>query len=535
LTPDPQPDHASPAERGRASPIWLPVWLVLRPGRFFKAWGSTAPLGWLIAAAWIVGTGSMASSVINRLQTDLVPSFIPFSIDRWSVLWIVLIATGLLRGLGVYALGGAWFRARLWLSGERSRCWGRSVRVYLGGRLVEQAAALAMLILIMFLYNDLTDFIDHGWPMWILLPGGAALIWGGVVSFLGARAVFRLTAWAWLWMFAVPIAWRIALCVGMLWIAVAGLDGILGPLSPSASWREPGVRTHFGERVTVAVPVGWTVTERPDGADAQSPDGRRGWGIWIVPTPAVEALKDELLGTQDMQLNFEKSGSWGRWAGVLSDLDVPDPAGTNRVVILVCPLDTNHAAVFRTVCPVDEWGDAYRDLERCMASATVVDPRIVGVDPAKTRLVDMGDVTFEVPQTWRVEEDTHDSASNPGRPLQTWVRSPGMAEVDVIRYHSDRTPQAELETTIDSFRDRYKIDRVKPVTRWRDRACVGARCSARTLRGMPVEMEFVVIDLGDRGFLELAMIHASHEPTSLLEGVRIIERTLRISESSPEP
>jgi len=519
---EPMADAADSKSSG--NPILLAVWLVLRPGFFFRAWGQRAPLGWMIGACWVVGLGSMAISILNRLMAS--PQRLPIQIDSWAMLWVILIATGALRGLGIYWIGGAWFRARLWLSGERTKCWKRSARVYLGGRFVEQSAGVLGLVIYTFHFATLGDFVRGDRMPWLILLGTIALLWGGMVSFLGARAVFTLNAWSWLWLFALPMLWRIGIVGVTAWATFFG-----GPLSleslerNSSTWREPGTFTHDGAIVNVALADGWVVTDLDNGVRATSQDTLIRWSMVIVPNDSVQ---DTLAASIPSGVEARSQGErlTGRWFGMRREYERD---GTTSLLI-DCELDTDHSAVFFASAPSPAWEDAYTDIERCMASAYVTDERFIGVDPNNMRTLDMGPVVFDVPATWIVKEyvDQDDDYSTDLH--QTTINSPGQAEMYLLVYGSEQTRAESFELSWKEIGGWHDFTRSSRITTWRGVPCDGVNSSGKTQRGMPIELTLVTIERPGGVMVNVVTIHAPHEPASLLRGVRLFEQSVRFTD-----
>lgn len=517
------PPVDSPAHDPVVRPVLLPLWLIVRPGLFFRAWGQRAPIGWVLLAGWVVGIGGMASSVINRLATS--PQLLPLQIDSWWLLWVVLLVTGTLRGLGIYWIGGALFRLRLWLSGERSGCWKRSVRVYLGGRLVESSVGVLGIVAAMVQYNTLGDFVQGQRAWWLVLLGAAALVWGGVVSFLGARAVFRLNDWAWLWLFALPLLWRITLLGIGAWIALlGGLPPLGADDRADSSWQEPGTFTHRGAMVSVALADGWTATDLDDGVEATSPDGSVRWSMRFVPTGSAEELLADAL-PEGASMSYQIEGLTGRWHGVRRSFE---HEGTTYMLV-ECDLDRDRSAVFVASAPASDWENAYEDIERCMASSYVTAERVVGIDPGDVRTIDLVAVTFDVPASWIVKEYRDVDAGYNTDLFQVSVKSPGQAEMYVLVFGNDQSRAESFERSWKEIQGWHRFTRSSRITKWRGYDCDGITASGTTRRGMPIKLTLVTIELDQGIKADVVTLHAPHEPASLLQGVRLFERSIRFT------
>ncbi|MCC5823655.1 MAG: hypothetical protein LAT64_11020 [Phycisphaerales bacterium] len=505
---------------GVVSGVRLLPALFVRPGVFFRSWGADAPLAWVIGAAWLVGIGSMSGSILNRMRADSWPSWLTIDLDGWMVFWVVVMATGVLRGLGAVVVGGGWFRARLWLSGVRTPCWGASLRLYIGGRFVEQVAGVLALIGGSFVYASPSAYLGDGVGRVVMIAGVVLLLWGGVVPFLGARALFRLNRWSWLWLFALPVAWRLAIAAAGFWWTIAGAPSGL-------SWNEPGTRTHQGPVFSVVIHRDWIPTDRPDGVDAVRPDGRASWGATIVPTEQAGARALALGGSEDPVLS-PGPGTIGRWTGDRWEHRV----GEKTVVIFDSELDNEHRVLFRLAAPSAEWGDVYADLERCMASAFVVDPRFVGVDAGRMTTIGSGSLAFEVPENWIVGSMTKENDTL-GTVEQIHVRSPGAAEIFVLSYRSEQGAAELFGATREELAGWYTLGGERLISVWRGMPCVGMEAAGRTRRGMPIRLRVVVLELADGARAEILTVFAPHEPESLRRGLRHFEESVRFEASGP--
>lgn len=462
----------------------------------------------------------MSSSILNRIRSDSLPMWLPVDLDAWTPLWIALLITGVLRGLGICLVGGGWFRARLWLSGVRDKCWNQSLRLYIGGRFVEQTFPVALLAVGVFVYDTPSEFIRTATGPAGVIVGSLLLLWGGVIPFLGARAIFKLNAWAWLWLLALPLIWRLALVVVGSWIMTS-----TGPNGPGMSWNEPGTTMHRGPVFTVAVDEAWLAFDRPDGADLASPDGQATWSATIVRSAEADAAALALVGT-DNPTRATGRGTIGRWTGIRLEHRTDDRV----VVVHDCPLDAAHRVLFRLEAPATRWDEVYPDLERAMASAYVVDPRIIGVDAARMTPVDMGLVSLRAPDNW-ILHSYEDDTERHGPVAQTTVDSPGAAEFFVLAYRSDRTARELFEESWEEVGDWHELERERPIRAWRGVPCTGIVGTGRTSRGMPVKVTLMVFERPNRARVEIVTVSAPHEPASLLEGLRLFEESVVFSDA----
>lgn len=511
----------------RPNSLLLPLLLIVRPGVFFRAWGQHAPMTWVIGACWVIGIGSMSTSILNRM---ISPSAnFPISIDSWTMLWAVLLATGMLRGLGVYWIGGAWFRARLWMSGERSKCWKRCTRVYLGGRLVEQTVGVLGLIIYTFTFATLGDFLfgDRFW--WLIALGLTALLWGGMVSFLGARAVFTLNAWSWLWLFAVPMLWRLSMTAVGLWVTLVGGPPTLDSMAQQGTtWNEPGTFTYDGSVVNVVLADGWEAVDLDGGVRAVSPDGRATWTARVLSNDSLDAKRSAFFPSDTNPVETMPDASMGRWSGELIQYRNDE----RNLITLTSALDARHVLLFTFDAKADAGGEIYTDLERCMASAYVVDDRIVGVDASRVQTIETRIARFDVPESWIVRVFDSEPTGYTAPIRVNRIDSPGAAEIQVIVYGDDRSRQEAFDLLFKEVGGAYNITRSNRITRWRGYECEGVLARATTKRGMPIELTMVTIGRPSGMKADIVTLHAPHEPASLKQGLDLFERSIRFTDNS---
>ena len=237
------------ADQARGSISWflLPIMIILRPGRFMRSWGIHANIGWILVAAWLIGSSGMINTVVNR--TRLAPDSLPIAIDSWAMVWMIILGFGILRGLlFAYGSGGLWTWLKLRICGVRGNEWNRSTRIYCFSMLVNEVPSLLALGYFSMRYDTLRDFIAQ--PIGLVnLAVALFMLYSPVVAFLGVLACYRVRIiWATVLFLVIPMAWR----AGLIWFMLTSVGGVLLP-----DTQHPVA--HADERFVLNHPADWTV------------------------------------------------------------------------------------------------------------------------------------------------------------------------------------------------------------------------------------------------------------------------------------
>jgi len=251
IRPDP-----GPAFEGEESFIRNMHRLYFRPKAYFA--GMTAPKkrAWLYLFAF---TYSLAYAIDRRDLNSLRGSALPAS---WAEHWGIIVGSALVGALIVYALGGAWYRARLRYCGVESSDRSLVRMVYLSAAQVYALPMIAAAVAESFLYeNPATASIRS--PVWLGLGLIVFAFWALFSSYTGVRTVFnppRRAATAF-WFLGGPAALYVVAFAGMFMLALSGVV-LPGPDADIA-----GPREFANAQMAFSYPGNWSVTEEEETAE----------------------------------------------------------------------------------------------------------------------------------------------------------------------------------------------------------------------------------------------------------------------------
>ena len=196
------PPEAPPAE----PPGPALVDLLLRPEAYFSreqpAWRLHTKLAVLVVLGLAVG--------VNRSDSAL-PTPRGGGPATWATYWSMALAATALMGPLRWFLGGLWYRTRLRLCGARKLDEAKAQRLFALSDLVHAVptVVMAMLATVAAPAPGLAE-----WKLSLLI----ALVFSIAVSYRGARAAFRLTAWkARAWFLVVPGLFYTIILARILW------------------------------------------------------------------------------------------------------------------------------------------------------------------------------------------------------------------------------------------------------------------------------------------------------------------------------
>lgn len=231
--------------------------LYFRPKAYYA--GMTAPKkrAWLYLFAF---TYSMAYAIDRRDFSSLQGTALPAS---WVEHWGIVFGAALVGTLIVYALGGAWYRARLRYCGVGQSDSALVKMVYLSAAQVYALPMIAAAVAESFLYEDPATASIRS-PGWLGLGLVAFAFWSLFSSYTGVRTVFnppRRAATAF-WFLGGPAALYVVVFAGMFGLALSGI-ALPGPDADIASPRE-----FANEVMSFSLPGNWVVTETEETAEA---------------------------------------------------------------------------------------------------------------------------------------------------------------------------------------------------------------------------------------------------------------------------
>jgi len=201
------------------------VYLFVKPEKFFKTFGVLSIPTLTAFIAWACGVSSIMDrielrSMLSSRQSPLYEALL----SAWPIYWIGSAVLGILSGLGLYWIGGWWYRVRLDWSGAKKPDATLARRVYLYATLVSSLPYLLYTVWTTWHYEtprDAANGDDLG--VWFVL---AALFWSIYVSYRGVRTTFVVKRWrSRLWFLILPgLIYGVAL-VGVVMLFLAGMFG----------------------------------------------------------------------------------------------------------------------------------------------------------------------------------------------------------------------------------------------------------------------------------------------------------------------
>ena len=200
--------------------------LYSRPGKFFSGrlnLGATAPLLLTILVIGVAGQIDRLDSEILRHDFDATRAtwtmIEPIVNGPWLMFWAFCIGGGIIGGALVYAIGGWWYRMRLYLSDsgkDISIPLARHVYIYAG--LVSAIPVLLLTIGFSFVHPNYISWFRSDELLSAFVP--IFIFWSVAVSYIGATTTFPMTRWkARLWFLILPCIFYLVimgLIVGLL-------------------------------------------------------------------------------------------------------------------------------------------------------------------------------------------------------------------------------------------------------------------------------------------------------------------------------
>ena len=193
------------APKAPASGFWL-FYLFFRPKRFFSHFDHLVTRFTLVYATWMIGM----AQVIDRFSTEAMKQ--QFSgrssptvelMNSWPVYWAVVLFSGAIGGILLYAIGGWWYRVRIGFSGAVEPDKSLARRTYIFASLVYAFPAVALAAVSSFSYPTplATEEADSWWGSVVI----ACLFWSVLCSYRGVRTLFAVSTWrARLWFLVLP-------------------------------------------------------------------------------------------------------------------------------------------------------------------------------------------------------------------------------------------------------------------------------------------------------------------------------------------
>lgn len=535
-TPPPPPPRGSDLEPFETPPYtldeggsaWLfPVYLLFRPGFFFRRFGVRCPMALVFGALWLVGV----AGVVDRLEMNTAIGR-SFPIDGWQDDWLVywgIVGMGsLLAGLGAVLIQGGWYWARMFFCGLRGHAFDDALRLMSLSSLVTVVPAIGLAIASTLMYaTPAAASLDDSWTPTVLaaivLP---FIFWTSWTSYRGVSAAFRpQRVPAVIWFLVLP--WVVK-ALGLAALVVAAV--LLG-MSRGADLDN--THRHNGRLYRLEFPGNWQL----DPEMAEFEDG----GVVSVKPLFQDALLEvsiyEPSGSPAEELEASKGfyvergfeltereaiDTLGPWSGSGARYDAVYDGSTYTLRLLVVELT--------------EWYNADITLLSLPADASKVEPgfdlvlgtlKIRTPDRAPASLDDAyevrsGSVTARVPGNWTWNDETS-GGSRPeevSRALEIYPHASGI--VRVLQYPSDLAPEEEAERTVESFVGEGTETGRAAIERWGALEGTGFEVAYESPEGEPRVMRVLVAPADGDRLLELHAMWTGQTADVLAPGLDLV-------------
>ena len=511
-------------QRGRV-PIWLaPLCLLVRPGRFMLGYGYHASVFVVLFASWIIGSGGMTNSVINRAQYNALPEWA--QVNSWGSVFALLFGLGLLRGALHYGLGSLWCWLLIRICGVRGNQWRLSSRLYCFPKLIEEVPALLGIVYMALRYNDLNDALksmNNAVPMLVMV----FLFITPVVRYCMLRASCRVRpVWSVVLFLVLPYIWRSGLIAVMLWMVFVSPPGS----KPDVDHPRQFASSHF----EMAYPGNWSVIdEDPGDAYIQliADHGSAVLTIWFAPTDGPDVVEESLDGLHadgyQAVLVDEQRVTLGSQDGYGLEHELQQGGKTQRMFHFIHQLGPAHLAVFRYQANERDW-----DIGK-LAPMLVVDSIAFKVvsdaqpDLADSVLIEREGFACSVPSNWVISDDAHTQyksfVAQPPQGGRFWCSIfdraiPAEKELDTYIEYSLWTESVEQRTGLDSLFGMTGV---------------GAEivCRAPLLGKQRVRALYVPLE--DGRVLGIRLEQPEHSATTTDPGFQLIEDTFQLQGVEP--
>lgn len=426
--------------KGSVPLLLAPLYLIFRPGRFMLGYGFHAPVLVVLLGAWLIGSGGMTNSVINRAQFNALPGWA--QVNSWGSVFALLFGLGLLRGALHYGLGGLWTWLLLRICGLRGNQWRLSTRLYCFPRLIEEVPALLGVVYMALRYDDLRDALgsmSNAVPVVVMLflfitPG---------VRFCMLLACSRVrVVWSILLFLVLPYLWRFGLIVGLLWML------FVSPPSVKPDVDHP--KQFISARFELDYPGNWSVSDTDpddDRIEFAAEQASAKLAIWSAPIDGPEVVEQSLgeLAAQGYQAELvsEERVILGSQEGYGVEHTLINGGKRSRMFHFVHELGTNHLGVFRYHANERDWNTGKLAPMQVVDSIAFKGFEHQLPDLTHAVMIERDGFSFEVPPNWGLSEYTHDQYSS------FVVKPPQGGRFWCSIFDRPITPQKELDTYIE--------------------------------------------------------------------------------------
>ena len=518
------------ADHARGSVPWflLPFMIILRPGRFMLSWGIHVNIAWIILAAWIVGAGRMTNWVVNQQRLDANP--LPFKIESWTTLFIVLLVLGLIRGAFEYGLGGAWTWLKLRICGVRGNEWNRCTRIYLFARLIEMVPALLLLVYFAQRYSGLREYINQpvGWPNNITT---VFFFLSPIVAYLGVRACYSIRkVWGLILFLVWPLLWR-ALIFGGAMIYTSIANPYNGPYPDT---QHPVVAQNGV--LSFQYPSGWLASiagpegARPIEAMITSDNEMGALAIRVQPREEVDLIQYDLgllkeLGytiiNETPAPNVRLDNQRGDGVDYIIKAGPDQNNKQYKMLHLVVRFDVDHDVLFRFIATERYWWHAMEGWKQILASLAIGDLYQIVPDITKPMKIDREDYSFEAPGNWHLNESQREPFTN----LELSAKQYSWFTATI--HDRDMTAQTELDMYLKHSIGDQLVSYTK-MNMWMGLSGAGVQGQLRESLAGYQQFKALYVPLADGRLLVVKVYQAESSAELTNPGFELIESTFKL-------
>ena len=536
-------------EEDRGSVRWfmLPVAFFFMPGRFMRSFGVHVGTGAVFLALWVTGIASMLNSLENN---TMFGSSSPLVVGTWASLWGVAIPAGILRGCGVYWIGGLWYRLRLKMCGLKYATWKTTGRVYILSGFAKQLVYIISIIIATFTFADFDAYIqDEDSSLWMTFGIlGIIMVFeilSSITLYGGSVATFQIKkGWALLWLLILPIVLRVFVLIGL------GVIALVGTFTPLPQLQTPS--TYSGDLIQMEYPSNWITYE-----DETNP----GTQFWVQSVPLIgdaiieievvykgESLEmfsyaeDGWLERVEYELGEIRSEGDTQYEGTFCTYRerVVTLSGTNYVMkLLHWELSDRSGVLVSMIAPNSSWETAEKGFSHIVRTLKVEDPITHAPDLEHTYTAKLEGIQFEMPGNWWVDREIYDDTTQEDGTVIKGTRfieaeAPGNAAFRTYLYESGLGPRAELANAIEGYTLDGRLEDEQSFGEWNGMSGFGAHGYA-TLGGLYYHITVFVTEIEDGRILDVRMLNAIDQESIHAPGLQLIEKSFELQSPTPEP
>ncbi len=513
----------------------IPLYLLFKPGFFFRRYGAACPVGVGIFVLWVFGI----AATIDRIDLRTATGSGQFSqlgvLDSWGTYWGFVLGGSICATGGIAFFRVGWYWLRLVMSGVKGPQYGVALNLYAFSSLINATPTLVAAVVSSIVYDTPRGMQYAADTWWIIVAVFAltSLFWSTWTSYRGVRAVYQPRVWsARMWFLIFP--WTVQT------IAAGVMIGLGVFLSTSTPPDLDAPVAHEGDVFEVEYPANWEMDAEFESMDA-------GGMVTITPIyqdafikfqayEPTDTLENELNIAADTfadQTEFtitaqEDLDRIGPWEGVGRRYEARHPEGV-YVYDVLCARVTEwyNVDISMVYLPGDE--PVLRPgFDHALESVQIKTPDRVPADLANGYYVTSGSYRVLIPGNWTWEESAS-GGSSPGesvRRLDVYPHAAGVLRL--MEYQWGGTAEEAVEETIE-----FRVGSGEELTRapfgaWGPLAGAGAVVRYRLEDGKSYKLSVVVQEIGEGRFREAHFIAGDGSSEVVDPGYTFIERTLEV-------